>query len=317
MSANKGLSSRAIIGNFYQRLEVATAASWVEAISMYFNSDQESETYKWLGQTPAMREWVGSRKAKGFHENGLTIENLKFEATLEIPVDWMRRDKTGQIMVRVNELADRTVTHWQSLLSALIANGESGVCYDGQFFFDTDHQEGEGPTQSNRHTVDISAVPGAGADDTPTNPSPIQMQHMILTGVEKMLGIKDDQNEPLNEMARDFLVQVPTSLWKNAAAAIRNPIVSGGDTNTLTNLDGYNFQLAVNPRLDWTDKIAIFRTDGSAAPLIRQEEEGVTVSSVAEGSELEFQEDIHRHGVKALRNVGYGFWQGASLVQAV
>jgi len=316
MSANKGLSSRAIIGRFYQRLEVAMAASWVEALGMYFSSDQESETYKWLGMAPAMREWVGGRHAKGFRENGITIENKKFEATLEVPVDWMRRDKTGQIMVRVNEMADRTVTHWASLLSGLIAAAESGVCYDGQYFFDTDHAEGASGTQSNKITVDISGVPAA-VHGTATKPSVEEMREMILAGAQQMLGFKDDQGEPMNEMARSFLVQVPTAWFSTAAAAINNPVVGGGDTNVLTNLDGFDFALSMNPRLTWTDKLAVFRTDGNVKPFIRQEEEGVTVKAIAEGSELEFNEDMHHYGVKAIRNVGYGYWQQAVQVQAI
>ena len=316
MSANKGLSSRAIIGRFYQRLEVAMAASWVDQLGMYFTSDQESETYKWLGMAPAMREWVGGRHAKGFRENGITIENKKFEATLEVPVDWMRRDKTGQLMVRVDEMADRAVTHWQSLMSALIAGGESNVCYDGQYFFDTDHSEGNSGTQSNDITVDISAVP-ATVHGTATLPSVEEMREMILRGVTQILGFKDDQGEPMNEMARTFHIQVPTAWFPIAAAAIKNPSVGGGDTNVMTNLDGYTFSLSVNPRLTWTDKLAVFRADGTVKPFIRQEEQGVQVSAVAEGSELEFDEDIHRYGIKALRNVGYGYWQQGCLVQAV
>ncbi len=316
MSANKGLSSRAIIGRFFQRLEVAQSASWISDIGMYFSSDQESETYKWLGMAPAMREWVGGRHAKGFRENGITIVNKHYEATMEVPVSWMRRDKTGQIMVRVDEMVNRTVTHWQSLLSTLIANAESTVCYDGQYFFDTDHSEGASGTQSNDITVDISAVP-ASVHGTTTLPSVEEMRAMILKGVETMLGFKDDQGEPMNEMAREFLVQVPTAWFSAAAAAISNPVVGGGDTNVMTNLDGYNFRLTVNPRLTWTDKLAVFRADGTVKPFILQEEQGVQVAAIAEGSELEFKEGRHEYGVDAWRNVGYGFWQQGCLVKAV
>lgn len=315
MTANKGLSSRAIIGRFFQRLEVATDASWVGALSMYFMSDQESEEYKWLGMAPAMREWIGGRHAKGFRENGIIIRNKKFEATMEVPVDWMRRDKTGQIDIRVDEMVGRTVTHWQSLLSANILAAESTVCYDGQYFFDTDHSEGKSGSQSNDLTLDISAVPAA-VHGTTTLPSPEEIRAMVMKAVETMLGFKDDQGEPMNEMHRSFLVQVPTVWFSNAAAALNNPVLGGGDTNVMTNLDGYTFSLAINPRLTWTDKLAVFATDGSVKPFIRQEEEGVTVSAVAEGSELEFKEDMHHYGVKALRNTGYGYWQKACLVQA-
>ena len=113
------LSSRAIIGRYYKRLNQKSGMAWVEAVSNYFTSDQEQETYKWLGQVPVMRNWVGGRQAKGFTTNGLTIENKHFEATLEIPLVDLRRDKTGQIEVRINELADRTKEPLKNQLSNL------------------------------------------------------------------------------------------------------------------------------------------------------------------------------------------------------
>lgn len=311
----KGLSSRAIIGTFYQRLEILTSASWIGGISMEFQSDQESETYKWLGMSPAMREWISGRHAKGLREDGVTITNKLWESTLEIPVDWMRRDKTGQILVRVDDMASRAVTHWQSLLSGLIIGGESLVCYDGQYFFDTDHSQGDSGTQSNDITVDISEV-AASLHGVATRPSPEELRAMVFAGVEKILGFKDDQGEPMNELARKFLVMVPLGWMTATVAALRNPVV-GGDTNTVTSLDGYTFEVAVNPRLTWTDKLAVFRVDGSVKPFIRQEEFGVEVDAVAEGSELEFNKRVHHYGISASRNVGLGYWQHACLVQAV
>jgi phage major head subunit gpT-like protein len=301
------LSSRAIIGEFYNTLEQNTGAIWVPGVSAMFESNQESETYKWLGMAPAMREWVGGRHAKGFRENGITIVNKTFEATLEVLLNEMRRDKTGQIMVRVRELAERTNAHWAKLLSSLIVNAESAVCYDGQYFFDTDHSEGDSGTQSNDIQSNIA---------TTTAPTAAEMETAILKTVEQLLGFKDDQGEPMNEEAMRFLVMVPVPFMAATAAALKNPVIvdgSGSRTNTITNLGGFQFEMAVNPRLNWTEKFAVFRTDGQTKPFIRQEEEGVTVSAIAEGSELEFNENKHRYGVKAIRNVGYGYWQHACL----
>lgn len=301
------LSSRAIIGEFYNTLEQNTGALWVPGTSMLVQSNQESETYKWLGMAPAMREWVGGRLAKGFRDNGITITNKTFEATLEVLLDELRRDKTGQVMVRVRELAERTNAHWAKLLSTLIIAGEAATCYDGQYFFDTDHAEGDSGTQSN----DISYNAG-----TTTAPTASEMESAILENVQKLLSFKDDQGEPMNEEARSFLVMVPVPFMAAAAAALKNPVITdsvGSRTNTITSLGGFTFELAVNPRLTWTEKFAVFRTDGQTKAFIRQEEEGVTVSAIAEGSELEFKENKHLYGVKAIRNVGYGYWQHACL----
>jgi phage major head subunit gpT-like protein len=305
------LSSRAIIGEFYAALEQDLGLSWIAGASNMFDSNQESETYKWLGMAPSMREWVGSRHAKGFRENGLTIFNKTYEGTLEVLVDEIRRDKTGQVMVRVRELAQRTNSHWAKLLTSLIVAGESSVCYDGQFFFDTDHSEGDSGSQSNDISVDIT---------TTTAPTGGEMETAILKTIETMMGFKDDEGEPINENARQFTVMVPVPFMSAAAAAIGSEVIIDSSTSrtnrilTMGQLGGFQINLAVNARLTWTTKFATFRTDAETRALIRQEEEGVTVDAIAEGSELEFNERKHRYGVKAIRNVGYGYWQRACLV---
>src|SRR5262245_57058295 len=119
--STQSLGSRAIIGEFYATL-AALPPSWVNLVGFSVTSDQESATYKWLGQAPAMREWIGGRQAKGFTDNGLTITNKAFEATEEVLIDDLRRDKSGQVLIRIQELARRTGTHWASLLSTLINN---------------------------------------------------------------------------------------------------------------------------------------------------------------------------------------------------
>lgn len=311
MSA-QGLGSRAIIGEFYDRLEQNVGTAWVNGVSMLFNSDQASETYKWLGMAPAMREWIGGRNAKGFRENGITIANKHYEATLEVMVSEMRRDKTGQVMVRVREMADRTNAHWAKLLSTLLINGESTACYDGQFYFDTDHSEGDSGTQSNDLSIDISALPVTNHGST-TAPSVGEMQQSILQTIQAIYGFKDDQGEPLNEGAMNFLVMVPTPFWHVAQAAVALPMIDNGESNVVPNLGNVSISVVANPRLTWTTKFATFRTDGNVKPLIRQQEKDVELNAIAEGSEEEFKNYRHLYGVDTWRNVGYGYWQHACL----
>jgi phage major head subunit gpT-like protein len=313
------LSSRAIIGRYYKTLEQDTGAAWIGAISNLFQSNQPSEEYPWLGQAPAMREWIGGRQAKGFRENGIVIKNRLFEATLEVNIDELRRDKTGQIMVRVDEMAQRTNAHWASLLTTLIISGESTVCYDGQFFFDTDHTEGENTTnQSNDISIDISALPTSVHGAAATAPSVEEFQLAVAEGVTRMTAIKDDQNEPMNENARSFLVMVPVPLMQVASKALYVPSDQGmaGSQTTLASMrnDGFSISYVTNARLTWTDKFAIFRTDSAIKPLIRQEETGVEMKAIAEGSELEFKHRKHEYGVETWRNVAFGMWQYAMLV---
>ena len=310
------LTERQVIGEFYKTLEQDIGGSWIGAISNYFTSDQASEEYAWLGMAPVLREWIGGRNAKGLRESDLTIINKHYEATLDILVRDLRRDHSGQAMVRIRELSRRANAHWAGLLSTLIADGESGVCYDGQYFFDTDHSEGDSGTQDNDITVDISAMPST-TSGTTTAPSTEDMRWGIYKGIEAIIGFKDDQGEPMNENANSFLVMVPLVFLNSALNAVAPPERSSQTAaSALTPLQaGVSIEVVANTRLSaWTDRFPVFRTDSEVKALIRQEETAVQLKVKGDGSEYEFDNDAHQYGIDTWRNVGYGYWQNACLV---
>jgi len=298
-----GLTSRAIIGRFYRRLEEFAKSAWWTRLALHFTSSQESETYRWLGMVPQVREWVGGRQVRPLRSQGVTIVNKVWESTIRVDADEQRRDKTGQIMVRVNEMARRVATHPNKLLTTLMLAGESAACYDGQYFFDTDHSEGDSGTQSNSITHDAT---------TPTAPTDVEMFEGIVEAVGQILSFKDDQGEPMNDSAREFLVMVPMPFWSATMIALSD--YNREAVNPLTRGEALKVTWVANPRLTWTTKFAVFRTDGQTRPFIFQEELPVQVQALAEGSELEINENQHQYGVKAIHAAGYGFWQDACLV---
>lgn len=311
----QGLGSRAIIGSFYEALDGFIAGSWISRIGMMFSSDQSSETYKWLGQVPALREWVGSRLAKGFTENGITIENKVFEATLEVLVDEIRRDKTGQVMIRINELADRAGEHWGKLMSTLITNGTgstNGLAYDGQYFFDDDHEEGKSGVQKNLLAAgDVAALDVS----TATVPTPSESAKAIIGVIGHMLGLLDNEGEPMNANAKQFTVMCGVKLWQHLATGVYSTLVSNGSSNpalAIIQNSGLSIQVEMNPRLTSTTVFYVFRDDARTAPFILQSEQDIKISAKAEGSEYEFDNRAHQYGIEAIRNVGYGMWQQAA-----
>ena len=310
LGTNAVLGSRAIIGELYQRLETSPD-SWISKLGMLFNSNQESETYNWLGMSPVMREWVGGRQAKGLRHEGITIKNKTFEATLEISIDDLRRDKTGQIMVRIDDLARRTNSHWLSLLTTLITSGTSTDCYDGQYFFDSDHVSGSSGTLTNLLTATQVTSLNISDADAPTAD---EMASAILDVIAYMFSYKDDQGEPINENARNFAVMVPVNMWAATLQACtkNNLNVGTGVRDNPLMSPAFNVEPVVNPRLSTDTVFYVFNTDSATKPFILQEEDGVKVDAIAEGSEEEFKNRRHLYGVSAIRNVGYGFWQHAA-----
>jgi phage major head subunit gpT-like protein len=104
------LANPAIIGSFYEQLEAEFQTSWASQLG-WLNPDstQDQETYAWLGAVPKFREWIGGRVATKPKKERYTITNKLWEQTLEFGLDDLRRDKTGQIQIRLGELAQAGV----------------------------------------------------------------------------------------------------------------------------------------------------------------------------------------------------------------
>ena len=307
------LSSRAIIGLYFHELMVDAGNSWVNLIANLFDSDQASETYAFLGMVPGFREWIGNRQAKSLRDEKFTIRNIKYESTLEIQLEDLRRDKTRQIITRIQDHARRANTHWASLLSTIIVDGESTVAYDGQFFFDTTHSWGDSGTQSNDIDVDISAVP-AQVHGSITAPSPEEINQAILKGINQICSFKDDQGEPLNETASGFLAMTPFSLLDAAQSGTSLP----RGTHPGEQVTQKSIQVIGNARLSaWDDTLVVFRTDAPIKALIRQEENGIQMAVKGNGSDFEFDHDAHQFGMTSNRAVGVGMWDQACLVTLV
>lgn len=120
------------------------AQSMWPLVAMEVGSEGRSVDYKWLGAFPMMREWVGDRLIKslaGFHYE---LVNKDFEATVEVDRDDIDDDQIGVYTPIVQGLGDAAKKHPDVLVFQLLAAGFSTLCYDGQYFFDTDHPVGSG-----------------------------------------------------------------------------------------------------------------------------------------------------------------------------
>jgi len=120
-----------------------------EQICTVIMSTAGEETYGWLGDMPKLREWIGDRQVKSLASKGYTIRNRKFEMTIGVSRDDIEDDKLGLYTPRFKMLGESAAKHPEEVAFELINAGTSLPCYDGQFFFDTDHPVGkEGSVQS-------------------------------------------------------------------------------------------------------------------------------------------------------------------------
>lgn len=319
------LTERQVQGMIYLAMEQDQGLPWVDALSMFMPSDQITEEYRWLGQVPTLRQMLGGRDAQKLRDQGFTLRNLEYEATLAINDRDMTLDKTGQVQLRINEFAAAARAHDASLISALIIAAAASVGYDGEYFFDDDHSEGDSGSQSNDITVDISglAVGGTGSHGVVAAPSVGEMAGSIAKGIAQICGQVGDNGEPVNENASEFLVMSPISLLNVAQAAVSNPVMSEGMSNTLAAAD-WKVRVVPNVRLDkasWTDAFCVFRTDSQSKPFIRQARmfgsSPYEYDYIGPGSDHFFKNREHLFGLYAEKNAGYALWQYACLVTMI
>jgi phage major head subunit gpT-like protein len=111
-----------------------------DRIAMTIPSSGRDETYGWIGQFPRMREWLtGERQVKDLEAFKYTITNRKFESTVSLQREDFADDRFGVFKPMFAEMGQTARQHPDELIFSLLASGFSAVCFDGQFFFDTDH----------------------------------------------------------------------------------------------------------------------------------------------------------------------------------
>lgn len=312
------IGDKEVIGLFFQAYEAALDRSWVPLVSSTFNSTAAIERYAGVGNAPALREWVGGRLAKGLNEQTMTVTNKDYEATLEVFRKDLQRDKTGQLQVKIGNLAQRAAEHDEKLLSTIIDTGmasTNGTAYDGQLFFDTDHSVGSSGTLDNDISVDISAL-ATTSHGSVTAPSPGEAALSISLGVQQLFTMKDDQGEPVNHNTKEVIVMVPPALMSAFEIALTAPGFTSGESNPIFG-SSIKKRLVVNPRLTWTDEFAIFRTDSAQKPFLVQVEEPPVMEVIGEGTEHAFKNASHLFGVRKSGNVGYWDFTKAVLVTMV
>lgn len=308
------LDSKDIVADFFPIFESNYAGSWARALA-WANPDavHETETYRWLGGTPGMRQWIDGRQEQGFGKYQYQLPNVKYETTVPIYLDDLRRDKTGQIRIRVEDTAEEAGRHDEELVTTLITANGNG--YDGVAFFGTTHPED--PAGNQKNALSATEVPAADVAAA-TAPTGAEMAQVLLQTVGYMYGYKNDKGKAVNGTARMFTVMVGTApLYGAAVQAVNLNNLANGTVanNPLLAIPEVKFQVVYNPALSArTTKVNVFRTDAKLKPFITQYETQLETQLLGPGSDEEFKNDRHVFGLKWVKAAGYGLWQHATEV---
>ena len=292
---NTGLLTKGLRSEFFNRFNAVT--THFQDLTTRIESNSDRETYKWLGTVPRMREWGTGRKAQGLRTESYSVENLKYEATLEIDRDEIADDQTGQIRLRIAELADRAASHKDYQTSQLLINGESAGFerYDGVSFCNDAHVSGASGSQDNKLTASAT---------TPDAATTAEFKIALASAIAQMLSFKDDQGQPMSITASGLVCIVPTTMFFSALEAVNATLVQ----NTSNVLQGVARVIAL-PWLTDVSKWYLLKTDGVIRPLIFQDREPIEFSALTEDSDEGFRREKFLYGVRARYRLTYGYWQ--------
>lgn len=120
----------------------AEAPRLYERVATTVPSSTAKNEYGWLGSFPKVREWIGPRVIHGLGVHDYTIKNKRWELTIGVDRDDIDDDTYGLYTPRFQDLGRETATFPDELIWPLLKNGFTQTCYDGQYFFDTDHPVG-------------------------------------------------------------------------------------------------------------------------------------------------------------------------------
>lgn len=294
-----GLNLPGARSEFFKLFDPTDKAAHYQEWATRIASTKDGEKYRWLGALPPMREWGTGRKARGVFAESYDVENMKYEATLEVDRDEISDDQTGQIMARVRQLAVRAAEHKDALLAALLASGDQAgyVAFDGKIFFAADHESGLSGAQSNILT------PAAVAADAPTV---AEFKAAMVSAIAALMALKDDQAEPMNATATGLVAVVPPSMLITALEALSATVITA-TTNVLAGAA----KVVAFSRLTDASKWFLLKTDGAIRPFIFQDREPIEFKALEGHSEEGFKKEVYLYGVRAGYRVCYAAWQHA------
>ena len=212
------------------------APSLWQQTTMLVPSGSAQNNYNWLSRFPRMRKWIGDKVVKALEAFGYAVVNDDWEATVEVDRNDIKDDNLG-IYAPMAQSAGFSAKQLPDEIDADLKNNAFvSKCYDGQYFYDTDHpvKNEEGVTQSisNKGTAALSNASQAAAAAS------------YGAARTAIMSFKDDEGRPLGLIPN--VLEVPPALEAVGRMLVENEKLADDTPNPYRG----TAKLLVNPRLD-------------------------------------------------------------------
>ena len=274
----------------FQKAFTQTPSDW-QKVAMVEPSTGSQNDYSWLSRFPKMREWIGEKVIKSLAAFNYTIQNKDWEATVEVDRNDIEDDQLLGYAQQAQAAGQSAAELPADIVFALLSDGFKNLCYDGQFFFDSDHPV-NGVSVSNKGTKKLNADTLAKA------------QASYGAARTAMRSFKDEEGESLR--INPTVLVVPPALEDVAnylMTADRFP-------DNTPNIYKGTSEVMVVPNLKSDTAWFLLDTSKLMKPLIYQERKKPDfVEQTDYSNDNVFMNKKFRFGAEARANGGYGFWQ--------
>lgn len=294
--------NKASIDAFFQGLNAqwdigarSVTPEWQD-YAMLRKSSTARELYRWFSRFPTMRKWADEKLIKSLAAYTYDLQNEDYEATIEVDRNDIKDDLFGDYSDAA-KAAGISAMEWPDLLVAeAIKNGFTSLCFDGQFFFDTDHplQDSNGTTStySNKLSAVLSAATAAAASAS------------IGTAINMLEGYTDTEGQPLN-LSVGSLVVGP-NLRETAYKLANSDQLDDQSPNPNKDM----FDVKVNKRLGWTTQWMIMAEHPVFKPFVFQEREAAHFVQMTDPETPDvFLRKKYHYGNEGRGAAGYSFPQ--------
>ena len=267
------------------------APSIWEQTTMKVPSGSSQNDYSWLSKFPKMRKWLGDKVIKALEVFTYTVINDDWEATVEVDRNDIEDDNLGIYGPQAQEAGFSAKQLPDEIDADLKNNAFENLCFDGQYFYDSDHDVA-GASVSNLGTAALSAATTALA--------------AASYGAARLaiMEFKDDEGRPLGLISD--LLEVPPALETTARLLLENEKLTDESPNPYRG----TAKLSINPRLTSSTAWFLHVTSRPVKPFVYQERKAPNfVQQITPESDNVFMRKKFRFGTEARAAGGYGLWQ--------
>lgn len=219
MATISALTATGVRGELFEAIK-AVPQLWPEHVTK-LDSKTQVESFAMVGALPQPREMADGRRIQGLRAFTYDIVNKEYELTFLLPRIMFEDDQTGQLNLRIQEVAAAWARYKDYLFAQMLINGATAgyVAYDALTFFHDTRTEGDSGTIDNKTTS---------AAATGTVPTATEFLDAMQAIKAVMFRYADDQGRVgANGLAmQDVRVIIPPTYERGATEALNAVMLS-------------------------------------------------------------------------------------------